>query len=361
MLDHLGGPAEGGGDHGLAVLHGLEVHHPERVEADGGRDEHVGRGIGGREVVALQPAGRHHASVDAESPGLPRELRVVDLAAAHHQQAEVGVPGREQGEHLEQLPDPLLRVQAPPHGQEGPVIGPDPLAQGADRLLGGQAIPQGQAVVDRGVHRHAVRAQHLCQRVRDGRHPMHVPLQDAADARIAARPEAEALAGDALARPRHDVVLLATSLLPAVEAGELLVAEGHHVVGRQHHCGTGLACLGQGVIAQVRVQAMGMDDVGAEALEQCRQRRVDDRVVQASPGTPAHRVVRDEVRHGHPHHLGVASLLLRAHGPHHQALVALRLESGRQVEGQPAPGPDARVGELGQEEDPHRRPSRARS
>ena len=177
MLDDLGAAAKDRRDDRLAVLHGLEVDHAERVEADRGRHEDIGAGIGRLQFLALEPAGAHDALGDAELARFRGELLLVELLLAQHEQAQRGEARREECQHAQELAHALLRVQSPAdrdhlRTDEAVLLAEEPL-----RLCVGQARLEGDGVVQHAIDADAVLAQGLRQLLRDGAHAVRPDIR----------------------------------------------------------------------------------------------------------------------------------------------------------------------------------------
>ena len=164
------------------------------------------------------------------------------------------------------------------------------LAECADLPVGRQTRRELQRVVHRAVHRNAVGPE-PAELVRHHGDAIDGLLEDLRMRRFRPGRNRRRWQGMHFA-PRDDVVLRPAARLSPVEAGELLVAEGHHVVSREHDPRPGLSRLGQSVVSDVRVDEMGVDHVRRPLVQHGLERPIDRLVVQRHPGPEAHRVVR---------------------------------------------------------------------
>ena len=88
ILDDLPRAAERRGHDRPLGIPSPRVDHAEGVEADRGSDEDVRRGVGERQLFRTEPTGGHDAIRDSQGLGTRRELLVVDLPTAHHDQPQ---------------------------------------------------------------------------------------------------------------------------------------------------------------------------------------------------------------------------------------------------------------------------------
>jgi hypothetical protein len=150
-----------------------------------------------------------------------------------------------------------------------------------------------------------------------------------------------------------------TGRLAAVEAGQLLVAEGHHVVGREDHARTEPPRLRQRVVPDVRVDEVRMDDVRPPLVQHRLERPIDDLVVQRTPCAEAHGVVRVQAEHRRPEDPGRRRFAARADRGDDRGLVAQAAELGGVLESLACAGAHTRVPHLDEDEHSHQRPAPA--
>ena len=249
--------------------------------------------------------------VDAEFGRLCGKLAVVDIALAHHHDLEGRKFGKQDLEHVEELPHALLLVQAPADGDHRILSQPARRAKRRDGFGCGQFVLQANRVVHAAVHRQAVRAQHIAELVGHDRQAIDVALEHLANQTVATGTVTQPLARDALAPIRGVIAQLAARGFATVKARQLLIAKRHHVVRGEHHARAGRLGRRQRRVGNVRVDQVRMHDVGSKLGQHALELLDDLGVVQTDPSAPTRVVVRmhaDERNaqlFGLPHQLGI--------------------------------------------------------
>jgi hypothetical protein len=182
---------------------------------------------------------------------------------------------------------------------------------------------------------------------------VHVTLQPPTDRGVAARTEAEALARHALLPVRGVVAQRAAVFLAAVEACELLVAEGHHVVRGEHDAGARAPGRGERLVGEVRVHEVAVHDVRLPVGDDARESAAHPRVVEAHPRAPARVVARQQPERAQAFDLGLAHLRRILHRGDERRLVAELAQARRVLVHLADRRADARVGQVVQEQHLH--------
>ena len=275
------------------------------------------------------------------------------MRCPHHEQACLGHALGDARQRPEELVHALLLVEASRDGEHALAFEAMSGAERGERGVVRQAGALRDGVRNDAVDADPVGAQGDGELLRDRREAVHVAREPAADRSVAAGTIAEALARDALQPVRGVVAQDSTVLLTAVEARELLVAERHHVVGREHHARARTTSRGQRLIGKVRVHEMAVHDVGPEDVEDALERGAHARVVERDPRPPAHVVIRVQPEHSQPLDFRLPDQRGILHGGCQRRLVALRPQPRRMLVHQPDRRADTRIPEVVQEQDAH--------
>ena len=215
---------------------------PEGVEADRGRDEDVGDAVGTLELLPVEPIGRDDQIIHRELASRSRKLGVVDLPVPHDEQAQSGEIRTQGRQHAKELNDAfLLLVQSTTDREHLAAVESEPSSKLIQLFLRRKLGLFANGIVNGAVDANAVRGDRAPELIRDDREAIHVARENLADRAVPSRAESKALARNALRRACRVVTKLAAVRFATMKAGQLLIAEGHHVVRGKHDPGTRVA------------------------------------------------------------------------------------------------------------------------